>query len=49
MIIVVWRKDEIHLKLNEKIEQEGIKGSFKDSIERENKVTVDKMSENIFK
>ena len=40
MIIVVERKDEIHLKLNKKIEQEGIKGGFEDSTERENKLNL---------
>lgn len=40
MIIVVERKDEIHLKLTEKIEQEGIKGGFEDNSERENKMNL---------
>lgn len=36
MIIVVERKDEIHLKWNKNAEQEGIKEGFEDSAERQN-------------
>lgn len=40
MIIVVERKDEIHLKLNKEMEQEGIKGVFESGTERENKMNL---------
>lgn len=50
MIIVVERKDEIHLKLNKKIEQEGIKGGFgRQHRKGKQNESADKMSRNSFK
>lgn len=46
---MVERKDEIHLKLNKEMKQEGIKGVFESSTERENKMNLQtKMSVNSF-
>lgn len=50
MIIVVERKDEIHLKLNKKIEQDGIKGGFgRQHRKGKQNESADKMSRNSFK